>query len=212
MSKLAVKTKTVKTVKKTKEVPVVEPVPVVAEPVAVAEPVEPVEPVVAVTEGFKERFERLVEAKNAQINVLREEIKELRKLQKDHDQIVRNMSKKKKRVRKEGEPKRESALSRPIEISEDMSKFLEPYGIKKGDLVSRVDVNRMVNRYIKENNLQNSEYRREIIPDAKLKKILGDSIEYKVAGDESSAKVYTYLKLQRYLARHFPKREPVVAK
>jgi chromatin remodeling complex protein RSC6 len=203
MTKVAVKTKVVK---KTKVVPVVE-VPVVVAPVEVPVVEAPVPVVEAPVEAFKLRFDKLVEAKTAQINALRDEIKELRKLQKDHDQVVKTLSKKKKRVRKEGEPKRESALSRPIEISEDMSKFLEPYGIKKGDLVSRVDVNRMVNRYIKENNLQNSEYRREIIPDAKLKKILGDSIEFKVPGDENSAKVYTYLKLQKYLSKHFPKRE-----
>ena len=209
MTKLAVK-KTVKKVKEVKrEVPVEVPVEASVE-ASVEVPVEaPVESQEELKECLKVRFERLVEAKTVQINVLREEIKELRRMQKEHDQEVRELSKKtkKKRVRKEGEPKRLSGLAKPIEISQELAKFLEPYGVKSGDLVSRTDVSRMVNRYIKENNLQYSENRREIVPDAKLKKILGESIEYRVSGDETSPRVYTYLKLQRYLSRHFPKKQ-----
>ena len=93
-----------------------------------------------------------------------------------------------------------------------MYKFLDKYGVKKGDPIARTDVTRFITTYIKEHDLQNPEHRREIVPDATLKKLFGPAMEPKDPNDANSPLVYTYLKLQRYLSPHFPKKAtPVVA-
>jgi len=83
---------------------------------------------------------------------------------------------------------------------------LSQFGVKKGDPIARTDVTKYITTYIKEKDLQNPEYRREILPDATLKKLFGEPLERKNPEDESSALVYTYLRLQKYLSPHFPKK------
>jgi chromatin remodeling complex protein RSC6 len=51
-----------------------------------------------------------------------------------------------------------------------------------------------LNLYIDENNLKNPENKRIILPDAKLRKLLGDEIE----GVE-----LTYFTIQKYMNKHF---------
>ena len=85
-----------------------------------------------------------------------------------------------------------SGFLKPVSISKEMCNFA---GWGAEELHSRVDVTKLVCNYIKENNLQNPDDRRQITPDAKLKKLLN----YK---NGEPLKYYT---LQTYLKQHFTK-------
>ena len=67
-------------------------------------------------------------------------------------------------------PKKQSALTRPLKISSELLSFL---GMSPGTLMSRVEVNKGLMSYVKENDLQNPEDRRLVIPDKKLNILLG---------------------------------------
>jgi chromatin remodeling complex protein RSC6 len=222
MSKVTT-TKTVKKVKSSKtkevevpevEVSVIAPEAVVEAPVQVVESVESVESVApeAVVEtevSMKQRFEQLIKSKQELMNEIKREIQELRKMQRDHEHLIKDASKrsKKKRVpRDDAVPRKPSGFASPVVVSDDLYSFLAQYGVKQGDPIARTDVTRYITTYIKEHDLQNAEHRREIIPDASLKKLFGPAMEPKDPNDANSPLVYTYLKLQRYLSAHFPKK------
>jgi upstream activation factor subunit UAF30 len=199
--------------KKTKTEEIVELAP---EPTPAAAPLETVEET-AVTEAveesavetMKQRFERLIKAKQEQMAELKREVAELRKMQRDHESLVKEAakkSKKKKVPREDAEPRKPSGFASPVVVSDELYQFLEQFGVKHGDPIARTDVTRHITTYIKEHDLQNPEHRREIVPDATLKKLFGEPMELKDPADENSPKVYTYLKLQRYLSPHFPKK------
>ena len=196
-----------------KEVPVVEPTPVVEVPVVeapVAEPA-PEEPVAEETVSIKQRLEMLIKARQEQMNEIKKEIVELKKLQKDYDLELKNASKnKKKKKMTEGVSNRKpSGFASPVVVSDTLYEFLGKFGIKKGDPVARTDVTRFITTYISENNLQNPAFRREIIPDSTLKSLFGEPVELKNKNDKDSPLVYTYLQLQKYLSPHFPKKAVV---
>jgi chromatin remodeling complex protein RSC6 len=100
-----------------------------------------------------------------------------------------------KRVRRQTAPRStNSGFMKPVKISRDMQKFT---GLKDDQLVSRVDVTKAICQYVKTNNLQNQEDRRQFTPDDKLSKLLGTSDPL------------TYYNLQKHIQHHFIK--PVVA-
>lgn len=213
------KTTTTKTTKKTvkKEVPTetVAPTETVTTPTpteTVTTPTEtvPVETAAETveTDSMKQRFEKLIKTKQDLISELKREIQELRKMQRDHETAVKEASKKtkKKKSRDENSTRKPSGFASPVVVSDELYTFLSQFGVKKGDPIARTDVTRHITNYIKEKDLQNPEHRREIVPDAALKKLFGPAIEPKDPNDPKSPLVYTYLKLQRYLSAHFPKK------
>jgi chromatin remodeling complex protein RSC6 len=87
-----------------------------------------------------------------------------------------------------------SGFLKPMLISDELAMFL---GKPLGTEMTRVDVNKKLNAYIKDNDLQDKENDRKINPDEKLRKTLTLK-----EGDE-----LTYFSLQRYLKYHFIKSE-----
>ena len=215
------KTTTTTTTKTTKaktsaeivEVPVVE-VPVVEVPVVEVPVVEVpvVEDQVPVVDTIKMRFEALIKSRQDLTNDIKREIQELRKMQRDHEHAVKEASKrsKKKRIpRDDAKPRKPSGFASPVVVSEHLYKFLEQFGVNKSEPIARTDVTRYITTYIKDKDLQNPEHRREIIPDASLSDLFGPAMEPKDPNDANSPLVYTYLKLQKYLSAHFPKKQVV---
>lgn len=91
--------------------------------------------------------------------------------------LSKTMQPKKKRTRKpQAQP---SGFARPGPITHELSVFL---GTPKGEPVARTTVTKQMSTYIKENNLQNPERKREIVLDNSLAKLFnkktGDTIEY----------------------------------
>ena len=103
---------------------------------------------------------------------------------------VRVMKQKQKTNRKNNT---NSGFLKPVIISKDMAKFT---GWNPDELRSRVDVTKYICKYIRDNNLQNPEDRRQILADKKLAKLL----EYSADDDE---KPLTYYRIQTYMKKHF---------
>ena len=143
-------------------------------------------------------FDELVSVIDSEIEHLRENqqkskgVKFLRSLGKKlktlKSHTVRVMKQKTKTNRKNNT---NSGFLKPVRISQDMAKFT---GWKTDDLKSRVDVTKYICNYIRENNLQNPEDRRQILADKKLSKLL----DY-----QQDDKPLTYYRIQTYMKKHF---------
>lgn len=93
--------------------------------------------------------------------------------------------------KKEKAKKSPSGFAKPCKISDELCTFI---GVTSGTEMSRTDITRHINSYVKEHDLNNPENRREFFPDKKLKAILNVQDGEKV----------TYFVLQRLIAHHFP--------
>lgn len=217
--------KSTKQKKVTKNVEVV--APVVEAPVPVAVPEAQVE-VPAVT--FRQRLDALIQADVGQISQLKSRIQELRKLQREHEVIVKEAGKKlkkKKLPRDFSKPRRPTGFAEPVVVSDEIYSFLvktkatmkdpkfvpksqEEYDawprivVKAGLPVARTDITSHISKYIKEHKLQNPEALREILPDATLKKLFTAPIA--VSKADPAKKAYTYLTLQKVVNHHFPQK------
>ena len=141
-------------------------------------------------------FDSLLEMANLldeQAKTLRTKASELRKSAKVlQKQLKTAQSKGKKRVKDPNAPKRQPAgFAKPTSLSPELCKFLN---IDPSTLVARTDVTKKITEYIKANNLQNPENRREIVLDGPLRELLNPPEDVKVS----------FFTLQTYLKHHFP--------
>lgn len=161
-----------------------------------------------------QRIEQLIKTRQEQLEATKREIVTLRRLLREHQNELKEASKrgrKKKAQRDNTKPRKPSGFAEPVLVSDGLYDFLSRFGIKKGSLVARTEVTKHVIEYIKKNNLQNPERRREIVPDAVLAKVFGPAMEHRDPEDSDSPMVYSYMKLQKYLTQHFPKRKTASA-
>ena len=173
------------------------------------------EAVVCVNEELTtlERIAKLHDAMTRINKAFRRSMTELRNIEKAYQKELRTTRNGTKRVKRrqanpDGTPRPPSGFAKPTKISDELCRFL---GVPAGTEMSRTDVTRRINAYIKENELQNTENRRQINPDAKLRKLLGAPQYPLNRKDESQGKGYSYFNLQRYMSRHFPKAAAKVA-
>ena len=68
-------------------------------------------------------------------------------------------------------------------------------GKPQGTELARTEVTKYITGYVKDHNLQDPEFKRRILPDAKLRKLLG----------VKKSEELTYFNLQKYMKHHFPK-------
>ena len=122
---------------------------------------------------------------------------EMKSLTKDVNKLRVSKAQKGKKEKKPVDPdapKRVSALEKPVKISDELSSFL---GFTVGDEMSRQNVTMAINKFVKENNLQNPENRRYILLESdaglKLKALLRDPDQ-----------PLTFFNIQRYLKPHYP--------
>ena len=101
---------------------------------------------------------------------------------------------------KKAEKRSPSGFVRPCLISDEMARFLE---LEVGTMIARTTVSKLINTYIRTNNLQDKTHGRNINPDEKLATLLN------VQPD--SPEKLTYFNLQRYMKHHFIKAVPVVS-
>lgn len=87
-----------------------------------------------------------------------------------------------------------SGFKKPVKISKELIKFTK---WPKNELKSRIQVTKFLCNYIKENDLQNPDDRRFILPDEPLTKLLNY--------DENVHDPLTYYRLQTHLKPHFIK-------
>jgi chromatin remodeling complex protein RSC6 len=86
-----------------------------------------------------------------------------------------------------------SGFTKPAPISDELAKFL---GKSSGIEMSRTDVSKEINDYIKSNNLKDQQNGRIIHPDSKLTVLL----------NVKDGEQLSYFNLQKYMKHHFPKK------
>jgi len=102
--------------------------------------------------------------------------KTIEQMQKDHIKVTK--------IKNPNRKNNTSGLKVEVELSDELYDFC---GFEKGTLHSRVDVNKKLNQYVKEHNLQNPKDGREIFPDTKLKALL------RIEAGDNTAKPYWFI-------------------
>ena len=198
--KSAPKKKVVKSAPKTE--PKVEPVEPVPAPVQeTPAPVAPVtaEPPVVNDTPYLEEFTLVLSELDSALITVRNLKARLQKLEKQVHRDTKALNKKAngKRARKPRDPNApKSGFAKEGPVSDEMRKFL---GMKKDELISRTDVTKRIHEYCKSKNLQDPADKRQIKPDASLRKLLKMN-----KGDD-----LTFFNLQKYMKVHFPNKEGV---
>lgn len=181
------------------------PAPVVAVAPAVVVASTPVEAAaVAAPAGPTTTLDEDIKAVTGNLTTLRETVaamlSQVKKLEKRVHREIKDARKRKRRSKVEegpdAKPRTPSIFERPNQVTDELCKFL---GKANGTLMSRTEVTKAVNNYVKEHDLKN---KHDIKPDAALKKLLAIG----------EGEPLTYFNLQHYLNRHYIKAEkPAVA-
>jgi upstream activation factor subunit UAF30 len=131
---------------------------------------------------------------NAQINDMKELFslleKKAKKLSHAVDMVIKKEQKTGSKVKKERKP---CGFAVSSKVTPEMCDFM---GRKEGELISRIEITKYLNKYIKEKDLENPENRQNIVPDENLWKILGE---------EARNEKITHFTIQKYLNKHFLK-------
>ena len=144
-----------------------------------------------------------LKAVTGNLNTLRELVSsmaaQVKKLEKRVHREIKDARKRKRRAPvvegADAKPRQLSIFERPTKVTDELCVFL---GKPKGTLMSRSEVTKGVNNYVKEKELKN---KHDIKPDAALKKLLAIG----------EGEPLTYFNLQRYLNPHYVKAAPVAS-
>lgn len=123
----------------------------------------------------------------AEITALRTEMKSLAKLVRKVRSVQDDPTGEKSKARSQN-----NGFNRALEISPKLREFL---GTDEGQMISRSEVTRRVNQYIKDNNLKHPDNGRIIILDDKLTDLLAPPEGVQV----------TFLNMQKYISPHYAK-------
>jgi upstream activation factor subunit UAF30 len=128
-------------------------------------------------------------------SLVKEIINELKSVKKEYKVLKDKVDRvERKRAKAISNP---NGFAKPCKIKTELCDFL---AVPHGSEMSRTDVTRGVNAYIKKHNLNKPENKRYIVPDDKLRSLLGVKPTEEVS----------YFQLQRYLSPHFIKEIKVV--
>lgn len=154
-----------------------------------ASPAPVIEPVVELTTDQK--FERLAEQLQAVAGTVRTLQLGVKTLQREVRKAAAQAGAKGGRrvVDPERKKRAPSGFTLPTGMSAELCAFL---GVEPSTQLARVEVTRLINRYIKDHGLQNPSDKRTILPDAALGAILS-----------ASSTPLTYFNLQSRIKHHF---------
>jgi chromatin remodeling complex protein RSC6 len=139
------------------------------------------------TEQFESINNSLISFKS-QVNTLFQQIKILEKnVKKEFKHLKRETEKNKSKLKGNKQP---SGFAKPTKVTNELCVFMAK---KEGSEIARTDVTRALIEYINTNKLQYSENKQIIIPDDKLKTLLG----------VTEGEQVTYFNIQKYMNRHF---------
>jgi upstream activation factor subunit UAF30 len=114
--------------------------------------------------------------------------KKAKKLSHAVEMVIKKEQKTGSKVKKERKP---CGFAVSSKVTPEMCEFM---GRKEGELISRIEITKYLNKYIKEKDLENPENRQNIVPDENLWKILGE---------EARNEKITHFTIQKYLNKHF---------
>ena len=132
---------------------------------------------------------------NAQMSEMRDVFSLLEKKTKKLNHVIEMVVRKEQKTtsNKSKRDRKPCGFAVSAKVTPEMCEFM---GREDGTLISRIEITKYLNLYIKEKGLENPEKKQIIIPDEKLWKILGDE-----ARDEK----ITHFTIQKYLNKHFVK-------
>ena len=130
-----------------------------------------------------------LETIQTELTALRNDIKTLTKLVRKVKNTQEDPDGEKAKKRSEN-----NAFNRKQEITPKLREFL---ALPEGELISRSEVTKFINKYIIEKGLKHPENGRQIILDDTLKELLSPPADTQV----------TYLNLQKFLSPHYIKKE-----
>jgi len=121
-------------------------------------------------------LDELIERKKDEAKVIRADLQKLRDLKTAYNKQIRAMKniKKNRVASKGGAHKNPSGFAQSTRIRDPLCEFL---GLDSGSSIARTDVTRKVIRYIKDNELEEQENHRNIVPDSALEKLVGNAEE-----------------------------------
>ena len=150
---------------------------------------------VLVTPGLKnilEEFDIVVKNLTVFKNNVTELQHQIRNLEKNVKKEMKIMNKNINKNKKKGNHN-PSGFAHPTKVTKELCDFMN---IEENSMIARTDVTRNLISYIKEHNLQDPLNKKRIVPDDKLKNLLGLESE-----DE-----LTYFNIQKYMNKHFIKK------
>ena len=121
-----------------------------------------------------------------QVNTLQQQI---RHLEKNIKKEMKGLKKVAEKSKNKGN-KKPSGFANPTKVTKELCEFMNK---QEGTQIARTEVTRALISYIKANNLQNKANKKIILPDEKLKFLLGINQEQEL----------TYFNLQKYMNKHF---------
>ena len=130
-----------------------------------------------------------LETIQTELTALRNDIKTLTKLVRKVKNTQEDPDGEKAKKRSEN-----NGFNRKQEITPKLREFL---ALPEGELISRTEVTKFINKYIIEKGLKHPENGRQIILDDTLKELLSPPADTQV----------TYLNLQKFLSPHYIKKE-----
>lgn len=153
----------------------------------------------------KELLDALLVSPTQHLDAIKGEITRIKLIIKTHDFELKHS---KPKVKKASNPNRvRSGIDKPVVVSKEMYTFLEQFGVKNGELVAMTTALKYITTYIREQSLQNPEFKREILLDDTLQKLFSNSVELRDPKDPESKRVYTYTRIMTYILRHFKQPE-----
>jgi chromatin remodeling complex protein RSC6 len=125
-----------------------------------------------------------------QFNTLQQQVRTLEK----------NVKKELKSVKKTAKPlvqkakKAPSGFAKPTKVTKELCEFMDK---PEGTEIARTEVTKVLVNYIKSNNLQEqtADSKNKIVPDDKLKNLLGLNVE--------ETNELTFFNIQKYMNKHF---------
>ena len=153
-------------------------------------------------EELEDRFDSFLTLLNSELDATRSEknrkvsIRNWRLLLKEAKQLKLSSIRAMKKPKKRDTSNIASGLLKPVPISLEMAQFT---GWDPKELKSRVDVTKHLCKYIKTNQLQNPDDKRQIMADEQLATLLNY--------DRTSGDKLTYPSIQKKMKHHFPKPE-----
>jgi len=153
---------------------------------------------IAVSSQFSLVNETISELKT-KIATLQSQLTAMEKMAKREESLSNKKMVKQLKKITSSHPRKPSGFATPSKVSTELCEFLNK---TDGTEMARTDVTKSVVAYIKENCLQeNAEKKNIIMPDNKLKSLLGITDEDKL----------TYFNLQKYMNKHFIKLDSMIA-
>ena len=144
------------------------------------------------------RKEAAIKTEKEAVATLKSILKAVEKQEKELIKKTLGKVKRSKVVDPNAPPREPSGITKPTEISDELSKFL---GASKGTMMARTDVTKAINGYVKEHKLYDEQNKRVFV----LDKTAEGKALYALLGspDLSESGQIGYFNLQRYLKHHF---------